>query len=314
MIEEEIMSKKNDTEEGSADIREIGSAPDDHLQLGRRDFLRVGVLGAAGLAAGLNALPAAAQENADKSGEKRVVILVDTETHMMPALAREMARRDHNLVIGNVADGLPDELEGMGAEVEVVPGRLDLSKADGVQKLVGAAKSRFGHVDSACIRTGVHGVGGILEATPEEFQTQFEGNMQSVLHALSALLPPMIAQGSGQIVINTSTAGLRPVSFAALYCATRAGANALIRAAGQGVADKGVTVNATGTYAMDYPSFIEDVGAEDPEVRRQVEAQIPMKRFGKPEEAAHFVATLIDGVGTFQTAQFFSIDGGWAFE
>ena len=49
---------------------------------------------------------------------KRVCILVDTQTHMMPALAKEMASRNHNLVIGNVKDGLPEELAGMGAEVE----------------------------------------------------------------------------------------------------------------------------------------------------------------------------------------------------
>jgi 3-oxoacyl-[acyl-carrier protein] reductase len=65
---------------------------------------------------------------------------------------------------------------------------------------------------------------------------------------------------------------------------------------------------------MDYPSFLEDTGAIDPEVRKQIESKIPLRRLCKPEEAAHFVATLIDGVGTFQTGQFFSIDGGWAFE
>ncbi len=65
---------------------------------------------------------------------------------------------------------------------------------------------------------------------------------------------------------------------------------------------------------MDYPDFINDVGAEDPKMKRQVEATIPMNRFGKPEEAAHFIATLIDGLGTFQTGQFFPIGGGWAFE
>lgn len=280
----------------------------------RREFLLAGALGAVGLAAGLNASRAEAQTSAKKPGKRRVVILVDTQTHMMPALAREMVRRDHNLVIGNVADGLANELKGMGAEVEVVHGDLDLTKAGSMHKLVKAAQARFGRFDSACVRTGVHGAGDILHATPKEFHTQFEGNMQSVLHALNALLPPMIAQGSGQIVINTSASGLRPAPLGALYSATRAGANALIRCAGLTVADKGVTVNATGTYAMDYPSFIEDVGAEDPKVRRQIEAQIPMNRFGKPEEAAHFVATLIDGVGTFQTAQFFSIGGGWAFE
>lgn len=280
---------------------------------GRRDFLRVSALGAAGLAAGLNADAAAAQTGAKTSGAKRVAILVDTQTHMMPALAREMVRRDHNLVIGNVADGLPEELKRMGAEFEVVPGNLDLTKASSVQKLVKAAQDRFGRIDSACVRTGVHGTGDILQATPSDFQTQYEGNMLSVLHALKALLPPMVAQGSGQIVINTSATGLRPTPAGTLYSATRAGANSLVRSAGLTVADKGVTVNATGTYAMDYPSFIEDIGAEDPDVRRQAEAGIPMKRFGKPEEAAHFVATLIDGVGTFQTAQFFSIGGGWAF-
>lgn len=287
----------------------------EHPNNSRRKLMLAGALGAAGLATGLN-IPgaAAAQTSAKKSGKRRVVILVDTQTHMMPALAREMARRNHNLVIGNTAKGLAEELTKMGTEVEVVSGNLDLTRAGSVQKLVKAAQKRFGRFDSACIRTGVHGTGDILHAKPKDFQIQYEGNMLSVLHALNALLPPMVAQGSGQIVINTSATGLRPAPTGVLYSATRAGANSLVRSAGLGVADKGVTVNATGTYAMDYPSFIEDVGAEDPKVRRQIEALIPMKRFGKPEEAAHFVATLIDGVGTFQTAQFFSIGGGWAFE
>jgi NAD(P)-dependent dehydrogenase (short-subunit alcohol dehydrogenase family) len=94
----------------------------------------------------------------------------------------------------------------------------------------------------------------------------------------------------------------------------RMGANALVRCAGQTVGPHGVTVNATGTYAMDYPSFLHDVGADkDPARRKEVEAGVPMKRLCKPEEAAYFVATLIDGKGTFQTSQFFAIDGGWSF-
>ena len=38
-----------------------------------------------------------------------------------------------------------------------------------------------------------------------------------------------------------------------------------------------------------------------------------MKRLGEPAECAYFVATLIDGVGSFQTGQFFALDGGWSF-
>ena len=80
------------------------------------------------------------------------------------------------------------------------------------------------------------------------------------------------------------------------------------------VAPKGVAVNATGTYAMDDPDFIKDVGAQDPAVRKQLEVTIPMRQFGRPEQAAHFVAILLDGVGTFQIGQFFTIGGGWAFK
>ena len=119
--------------------------------------------------------------------EKRVVILADTQTHMMPALAREMARRNHNLVLGDAKDGLADELIKLGAKVEVVPGTADQTKQDTIQKLVDRARDAFGGFDSACIRTGVHGTGTILDATPEDCQIQYEGNFRSVFYALKAL-------------------------------------------------------------------------------------------------------------------------------
>jgi len=246
--------------------------------------------------------------------KRRVVILADTNTHMMPALAREMARRNHDLVLGDAKDGLADELIKLGAKVEVVPDTADQTKEDTIQKLVDRAVDAFGGFDSACIRTGTHGTGTILESTAEDCRIQYEGNFRSVFYALKALLPPLVEQKSGQVVINTSAAGARVQGWFALYGATRAGANALIRAAGLSVAPHGVTVNGTGTYAMNYESFLHDVGADtDPAKRKAIEDQLPMRKLCEPEEAAYFVASLIDGHGTFQTAQFFPIDGGWSF-
>lgn len=249
-----------------------------------------------------------------KDADKRVCILVDTQTHMMPALAHEMAKRDHNLVIGNAKDGLADELADLGAQVEVVPGNLDLTKESAVKSLVKAAQARFGRVDSACVRSGYHDTGEIMDIKTTDAQKLYEGNLLSVIYALQALLKPMLAQGSGQIVINTSASGLRPATAATMYSACRAGANMLVNCAALTAGGKGVTINATGTYAMDYPGFIDDVGAQDPKVRKEVNATLPLGRFVEPPEAAHFVATLIDGVGTGQTGQFFAIDNGWAFQ
>jgi len=282
----------------------------------RRDFLRKGGLGLAGLA-GLTAFgiqPSVANAQTKRSGKRRVVILADTQTHMMPALALEMAKRDHDLVLGNARDGLAEELRALGAKVEVVPDTADQTKDDTIQKLVDRAIDVFGSFDSACIRTGAHGGGGILSAKEADLDEQYEGNIKSVFFALQALLPTLVAQKSGQVIINTSAGSMRPQPFAALYCATRLGANGLIRAAGLDVAPHGVTVNATGTYAMDYPDFLHDVGADtDPAKRKEQEDMLPIRRLVKPEDAAYFVAGLIDGKNTAQTAQFFAIDGGWSF-
>lgn len=242
---------------------------------------------------------------------KRVCILVDTQTHMMPALAKEMAAKNHDLVIGNVADGLPEELAALGAQVEVVPGNLDLAQASAVQGLVDAAQARFGRVDSACVRTGYHTTGEIMDITTSDAQKLYEGNLLAAIYALQALLKPMLAQGSGQIVINTSASGFRAASAGTMYSACRAGANMLIRNAALTASPQGVAINATGTFAMDYPGFLDDVGGNDPAVRKQIEGGLPMRQLVEPEQAAHFVAALIDGVGTGQTGQFFAIDAGW---
>jgi NAD(P)-dependent dehydrogenase (short-subunit alcohol dehydrogenase family) len=282
----------------------------------RRDFLRVGSAGMVGLAgaAALGVQPSKVYAQTSSSGKRRVVILADSNTHMMPALALEMVRRDHDLVLGDAKAGLADELRALGAKVEVVPDTADQTKPDTIQKLVDRAKDAFGGFDSACIRTGAHGGGGILNSTVKDLDIQYEGNMKSVYFALQALLPPLIAQKSGQVVINTSSAAMRPQPFVALYCATRAGANALIRAAGLDAGPHGVQVNGTGTYGMDYHSFLHDVGADtDPAKRKAQEDMLPMRKLVQPEDAANFVAALIDGRATAQTAAFFNIDSGWSF-
>jgi NAD(P)-dependent dehydrogenase (short-subunit alcohol dehydrogenase family) len=247
--------------------------------------------------------------------EKRVVILADSWDHMMPALAREMVRRNHDLVLGDARDkDLVEELRGMGAKVEVVPDTEDQSKAETFQKLVDRAQEVFGGFDCACIRTGTHVNASALTGTDEDLDTVYEGNLKTVFHALQAVVPPLVEQKSGQVIINTSAGAMRPQPAQALYCATRVAANALVRATGLEVAPHGVTVNAAGTAGMEYPSYLHMVGADQsPEKAKEVAATFPMGRFVQPEDAASFVATLIDGTATGQTAQFFPIDAGWSF-
>ena len=283
----------------------------------RRNFLKFGSMGLAGLtgAAALGAQTSQAKAQDKPSGKRRVTILFDSWNHMMPALAREMVRRNHDLVLGDARDkDLIKELRKLGAKVEVVEDTEDQTKPETFQKLVDRAKEAFGGFDSACIRTGTHVNGSVLTGKEKDLNTAYEGNIKSVFYALQAVLPPLVAQGGGQVVINTSAGAMRPQPEVALYCATRAAANALIRASALEVAANGVTLNATGTYGMAYPSFLHMVGADkDPAKRKAVGDAMPIKRLIEPEDAASFVATLIDGTATGMIGQFIPIDGGWSY-
>jgi len=286
------------------------------VEASRRDFLRMGGVGLAGFAgaAALGLQPSDVYAQAKRTGKKRVTILFDSWDHMMPALAREMVRRDHDLVLGQAHDkDLVKELRGMGAKVEVVEDTEDQEKLATFQKLVDRANEAFGGFNSACIRTGHHVNASALTGTEKDLDAVYGGNIKSVFFALHAIVPPLVAQGSGQVVINTSAGATRPQPAQALYCATRQAANGLVRATGLEVAANGVTVNATGTAGMEYPSYMHMVGAdESPEKRQAAMDSFPMKRFVQPEDAASFVATLIDGTATGMTGQFYSIDAGFS--
>jgi len=244
--------------------------------------------------------------------ERRVAIITDANMHVGPDLAIELAERGHDLVLGEPAEGLADKLEAMGATVETVTGVADLSREDAVPTLVKRALDRFGRLDAACIRTGKIIRGDIFGATLEELHLLSEQNIASVFHALRALLPPMVERRNGQVVIVTSATGTKPQPAAALYSATRAAANMLVRNAAKSVAKEGVTVNAIGTNFLDYPGFVNANRADDPAVRAKLEALVPVGRLGECHEIAHFCASLLDGVNRFQTGQFFSLSGGWS--
>jgi 3-oxoacyl-[acyl-carrier protein] reductase len=244
-------------------------------------------------------------------GDRRVALISNSGGYVGPALARELAGRKHDLVLHGADPALVSELTAGGCRVVTADG-VDLLTRAGNQALVERALDAFDRLDAACFVTGEIVLGRFLEATEAQWERVKAANLDMAFHALQAALPPMVAAGSGQIVVFTSATGARPEPKVSLYGATRAGANALVRAVGLEYAKQGVTVNAIGTNFMDFPGFIQANGADDPERRRRIEAQVPAGRLGTMEELAAFTATLLDGRSRFQTGQFFSYSGGWS--
>lgn len=258
--------------------------------------------------------------------EKRVALITDTAQHIGPYVAKKLAERNHDLVISDpnvtiegaetLHPNLVAELKEFGGRVEVVDVD-DVNKEGSVQKLVDRAMDVYGGFDSAFIRPGIHRTAERNlcvpwdQMTADDYQALFVGNELSTFYALKALIPPLVAQGSGQVLIEASATAARNMPGVPGYGATRAGAKYLINAVALEVADKGVTVNGMGTNFCDYPGFRDSVNCHTDEEIREWASFIPQRRLGPPEEIAHLAAALLDGECNYYAAQFACMSGGW---
>lgn len=243
---------------------------------------------------------------------RRVAIVGSTGGYVGPNIARLLAERGHDLVVGDPEDGLVDALTGAGAAVEVVTGVGDLAKPDSSERLVKAAVDRFGRIDCATAFTGRIVVGRFLRSSLEDLHAVTSGCIDGPYNFLRTVVPVMVEQGSGQVLVFTSAAGARPTPGAPLYSSARAGANMLVRNVADEIVGKGVQVNAIGTNFMDFPGFLEANRVTDAESRARVEGMVPMGRLGTLDELAHFSMPFLDGTCSFVTGQFIPFAGGWA--
>lgn len=244
--------------------------------------------------------------------DRRVALIGDARHYVGPELARHLAARGHDLVLGDPSDELVAELEATGATIEAVTGVSNLANEDSAPRLVAAGLERFGRLDAAVAFAGQIVTGRFTRSSIEDLRTVLVGCVEAPYNFLRAVVSPMIEAGDGQILVITSASAARPTPGAPLYSSARAAATMLTKNVAAEVARNGVQVNAVGTNFMDFPEFRSASGADDPEIRKAVEAQVPLGRLGTMEEFAAFTMPFLDGTSRFTTGQFVSYAGGWA--
>ncbi|MEI8239735.1 MAG: SDR family oxidoreductase [Actinomycetota bacterium] len=250
--------------------------------------------------------------NDTEGSTRRVAVVPDTGFYVGPPLALQLARRGHDLVIANPIAGLVEQLEALGSRVVVVDAVRDLADPHSAGRLVAAALERFGRIDTAVAFSGRVVTGSFLDASLDDLHSVVRGCLEAPFHFLQAVVPPMVQQASGQVLLITSAAGARPTPNAPLYSSVRAAANMLVKNVAAEVARHGVQVNAVGTNFMDFPEFLRASGATDPAVRARIEAAVPLRRLGTVDEFAAFCMPWVDGTSGFTTGQFVAYAGGWA--
>jgi 2-keto-3-deoxy-L-fuconate dehydrogenase len=193
----------------------------------------------------------------------------------------------------------PEKLQG------VVPAvHLDARNREAIFNLIRG----LDRLDILVNAQGVVPVGGILEATEEDWDQAFLLNAKSLFWAMQAALPKMVAQGGGSIINIASVAAFKMVPKRFVYAATKAAVVAMTKAAALEFAPKGVRVNAICPGTVDTPSLRERAGGE--EGLKAFAQRQPLGRLGRPEEIAALAVYLASDEGAFATGGAFVVDGG----
>ena len=189
---------------------------------------------------------------------------------------------------------------------KAMPVRCDVSDPQQCKDAVKVVLDNFGGIDVLVNNAGITRDALVLSMKEEDFEKVIDTNLNSAFYMIKNTYHQFMKRRSGRIINISSISGLMGNAGQANYAAAKAGMVGLTKSVAKELAGRGITCNAVA------PGFIEtDMTAVLSEkVKAAAEAQIPMKKMGKPEDVAAAVAFLASDAARYITGQVLSVDGG----
>ena len=212
------------------------------------------------------------------------------------------------------ADGTKAELEDAAAACraagapDAAAGVHDLAGKGEAEKMVAAARQRMGRIDILVNNAGVRARKAFGEFTHEDFERLIAVNLRSPFFASQAVAPVMKAQGGGHIIHMASQLGLVASHYGTIYSMTKAALIQLTRNMALELSGAGIRVNAV----CPGPILTEGFKAgRNPGELEQRARDVPIGRFGTPEEVAGVIAFLVSKDAAYVIGHALVMDGGY---
>ncbi len=238
----------------------------------------------------------------------KVAVVTGASRGIGRAIAMKLAREGADLVVTATslegAQLVADDLIQMGAKALAV--KVDVAASAEVSELFAKVIAEFGRLDILVNNAGITKDGLLLRMKDEEWDAVINVNLKGTFNCTREAVKHMAKARSGRIINISSVVGEMGNAGQANYCASKAGIIGLTKSVAREFAKRNVTVNAItpGFIATDMTEVLSE------KVREELQKQIPMERFGAPEDIANAVYFLASELGSYITGHVLSVNGG----
>lgn len=241
--------------------------------------------------------------------KEKVAVVTGASRGIGKAIAMKLASMEVTVIVNYVgskekAESVVEEIKASGGKAEAI--RCDVSDFKQCGEFFADVHKRFGRIDILVNNAGITRDGLTMAMKEEDFDDVIATNLKGAFNCIRFVSRIMAKQRYGKIINMSSVSGVTGNAGQINYSAAKAGVIGITKSVARELASRNVTVNAIA------PGFIEtDMTRELSEkVKEQAVTQIPLGRFGKPEEVAELTAFLASDNSGYITGQVFHIDGG----
>lgn len=247
----------------------------------------------------------------------KVAIITGAAVGLGEGIAEVFVKHGAKVCLINRSDRVLQTAERLRSQygAEVITAVADVSNKEQVAAAVKTAAETFGSVDIACCNAGVCRLAPFEDMTDEMRDFHIDVNIKGVWNTCKAVVPYMLKQGAGSIVIASSVTGdIVADAGEAAYATTKAALVGLTKCLAVEYATRNIRVNCTQLGYARTPmveGMAKESNPENPEKAiADIAAGVPMKRLAKPIEVGELTAFLASDEASYITGAQIVIDGG----